>query len=812
MSSRTPKDRRSRSAVCRPNLHAPIWILFAFSFIGLFARSAEPARAQSADGYVAGAAVDAETGRPLPGVNVLVEGADRGAGAGPRGRFRLGPLDPGSYTLEARFVGYAPLSREVEVPAGDTASVRFALTPRTVGLEAVEVTARRETPGASEQLQKAAIQEANPRDGGELIRKMPGASAVRRGPVGLDPVVRGLRAGQVGVYVDGMRTMPAGPARMDSPLSHTGPSTMQSIEVAKGPYALTWGGSQLSAIRVETNDLFSVPRGERLNGQVKTGYDTNLNSYDLTGTADGRAGAFAYRLDAAYRRGDAYESGGGRRVPAHFLNREARAKMGYELGENQHLTAGGGYQRQDDVAYPGRLLDAQFFKSGRGRLGYEYTPGSAGLVRSVTAKAYGYQTLHTMNNEGKPTYQAGTFPDGSRRPPLRIAVNAAITTVGGRAATELALSPDLRLKLGADAYRAYRDAERPFQVVTKEGDLKTPGFYKSDQIWPGVTIADAGAFAQVTRLFGAVEATGTVRADAVWAGADEAQVTDTYLDIAEPGDGSLDTEQLDQQDLDVSGAVRLGAPLSEAWTLTAGGGTAVRTAGALERYADRFPSNKAQTSSEFIGDPTLDPERSWQADLELKARYDRAAVKVSGFARHLSDYITLEPAPDVEPMLPLPIFAEGPFRYTNGTATFYGGEASASWAALPSLTASASASYLWGRNLETNQPALGVAPLRGNLGLRWEPPEGRFYVEGTLEATAEQDRAAEVLGETPTGGSVTLDLKGGLDVGYGVSIEGGVTNLTDTDYVNHLNAKNPYAQTPIPEPGRVFFLGAAYSF
>jgi iron complex outermembrane receptor protein len=31
-----------------------------------------------------------------------------------------------------------------------------------------------------------------------------------------------------------------------------------------------------------------------------------------------------------------------------------------------------------------------------------------------------------------------------------------------------------------------------------------------------------------------------------------------------------------------------------------------------------------------------------------------------------------------------------------------------------------------------------------------------------------------------------------------------VTNLTDTDYVNHLNAKNPYVGTPIPEPGRVF--------
>jgi iron complex outermembrane receptor protein len=767
------------------------------------------AEAQST-GTLTGRVTDAETGRPLPGVNVIVDGADdgspRGTSTGPQGRFALESLPPGTYTVQARFVGYAPRSREVEVSAGGSVRVRFQLSPRTVGLEAVEVTARRGAREAAEQIQKAQIREANPRDAGELMRKIPGTSAVRRGPIGLDPVVRGLRETQVGVYVDGVRTFPAGPARMDSPLSHTGPSTMQSIEVSKGPYALTWGGGQLSAIRVETNGLFRVPRGEVLSGQVQSGYDTNFDSYDVTGAANGRTGAFAYRIDGAYRQGDAYQAGDGTRVPADLLNRELRAKVGYKLGDNQRLTAAGGYQQQDDVDYPGRLLNAEFFKSGRGRLGYEYASGQ-GLVRSVEAKAYGYQTLHTMNNEGKVTYASDDFPG----PPLRVSVNSDITTFGGRVATELVPAPDLRLTVGADGYRAYRDAERPFRVVMN-GEPMVPPFYESDQIWPGVTIADAGVFAQATRLFGPVEATATARADAVWAGTDEEQVTDVYLDIAEPGDGSLDPDALDQQELNVSGALMITALLSEAWSLSVGGGTAVRTASALERFADRFPANKAQTSAEFIGNPRLEPERSWQADLEVQARYDRVSFKVSGFARRLTNYITLEDAPDVEPMLPLPIFADGPFRYTNGTATFYGGETSASVAVLPSLTASATASYLWGKNLETNQPALGVAPLRGDLGLRWEPPEGRFYLESTVSAAAEQDRVATVLGETPTDGYVTLDLKGGVEVGRGVSLEGGVTNVTDVNYVNHLNAKDPYFGTPIPEPGRVFFVGATYDF
>jgi iron complex outermembrane receptor protein len=762
-------------------------------------------------GTITGRVTNAETGRPLPGVNVIVEGSGNGesplgASTGPQGGFTMEGLDAGTYTLRARFVGFAPRSQEVSVPAGETVRVQLALSARTVGLEAVEVTARRPAREAAEQIEAATIREASPRDAGELMRTIPGTGAVRRGPIGLDPVVRGLRETQVGVYVDGMRTFPAGPARMDSPLSHTGPSTMQSVEVAKGPYALTWGGGQLSAIRVETHDLFDVPRNEVLNGQVRSGYDTNVGSYDLTGTANGRSGPFAYRLDGAYRQGDAYEAGNGRTVPADFLNRELRAKVAYKLGDDQRLTAGGGYQRQDDVAYPGRLLNAKFFTSGRARLGYEYASGQ-GLVRSVTAKAYGYQTLHTMNNRGKVTYESENFPG----PPLRVAVTSDITTFGGRVATELAPAPNLRFKVGADGYRALRDAERPFQVVMN-GEPMVPPFYESEQIWPGVSIANTGVFGQATRLFGPVEATATARADAVWAGADEAQVTDVYLDIAEPGPGSLPTDALDQQELNVSGALMVTAPLSSAWSVSIGGGTAVRTASALERFSDRFPATKSQTSAEFIGNPRLDPERSWQADLELSARYDRAAVKVSGFARRIENYITLQDAPDVDPMLPLPIFAEGPFRYTNGTATFYGGETSASVAVRPSLTASVSGSYLWGKNLETDQPALGVTPLRGTLDLRWEPPEGRFYVESTLHATAEQDRVATVLGETPTDGYVTLDLQGGVELGRGVSLDGGVTNLTDASYVNHLNAANPYSGAPIPEPGRVFTTSLSVRF
>ena len=51
--------------------------------------------------------------------------------------------------------------------------------------------------------------------------------------------MRGLYAEQIGVFVDGTRTFAAGPARMDSGLSHVSPHALQALRVVRGRYALT---------------------------------------------------------------------------------------------------------------------------------------------------------------------------------------------------------------------------------------------------------------------------------------------------------------------------------------------------------------------------------------------------------------------------------------------------------------------------------------------------------------------------------------------------------------------------------------------
>lgn len=769
--------------------------LGAFLFLWLIAGIAQA----QPTGRVVGTVVEARTGTPLSGASVGIENTLFGAATDEAGQFTIDAVPAGAYTLTVRFIGYREARREVTVEAGATAEVRFELKTEPISMTSIEVAALRPDLQPEATLEERAVRETNPRDSGELLRILPGINAARRGPIGLDPNVRGLVESEVGAYVDGVRRFPAGPLRMDSQVSHFDPSTIDRVEIVKGPYALIWGAGNMGAIRVHTKTV--SPAAGLAHGFFRSSYDSNQDALGLSGALFGAEGPVTYWVHGAYREGDDYVSGQDDAVPGDYRTGEARGKVSYHLTPTSRVTVAGGYQDQRDIDFPGRLLDADFFEASDVSARYELSqPGD--VLRSLDALVYWHHVDHGMDNDEKPTRDAGTFPNGNPRPPLIIGVDAAMTNVGGRLAAELAPSGAWTITVGGDVYSANRDATRPFEAVMPNGNTVVPPFYVSDEIWPDVTITDAGVFVNGKRDVGSLTASGTVRIDQVWA--DAGRVSDAYL-----GHAGVTEADLEATETNLSGALTVSVPLARRWSLSLGVGSVVRTADALERYSDRFPASKAQTSAEFQGNPNLAPERSTQADVWLEGGFPRLRLSVNAFARKMDDYITLEPT-DLSPMLPLS--PSTVFRYVNGEATFYGGEASAAYALFDGWTVNVGGSYLWGEDTTLDEPALGVTPFSGDVGLRYETGGGRFFAEGVVHAVAEQDRVAATRGETLTDGYVTADLRAGFEVVRGVSLLAGVTNLTDAFYVNHLNAKNPFSGTPIPEPGRIFFTNLSLTF
>ena len=109
--------------------------LLLLSLIGLFAANT---RVHAQTGEVTGTVTDSTSGGPLPGVNVLIAGTQTGASTDAEGTFTIGGLQPGTYDLQASFVGYHTATRsDVQVRAGEATAVNIALSSRAVQLEEV---------------------------------------------------------------------------------------------------------------------------------------------------------------------------------------------------------------------------------------------------------------------------------------------------------------------------------------------------------------------------------------------------------------------------------------------------------------------------------------------------------------------------------------------------------------------------------------------------------------------------------------------------------------------------------------------------
>jgi iron complex outermembrane receptor protein len=497
------------------------------------------------------------------------------------------------------------------------------------------------------------------------------------------------------------------------------------------------------------------------------------------------------RVHGAWREGNDYTTGSGRSVPADFRSRELRGTVGYRLAPGSQLAASLGYQNQVDIDYPGRMMNADSFDAVNASARWSWQQ-SHGLLREAQVLGYYNTVEHGMDNEGKPTAQ----PDPSRMPPfaLNVEMPSSVDVIGGRMALKLDVPAAGRLEIGTDVYSALRSASR----TVRRRD--TGALLRSGMVWPDARITDAGLFTRMERTLGpGWQVAGTTRLDVVQA--DAGAVSNFFRTNV--------SSDLSSTETNVSAALTLSVTPATHWSLAFGVGSTARTADATERYADRLPTTKAQISAEFVGNPSLDSERNTQADVWLDAEYSRWSLSLNAFARRIDDYITLR-ATSLSPRM-----GDGPstvYEYANGSASFYGGEASTAYRLADALTARLRASYLWGRDHTVEEPAFGVAPLQGTGVLRYEPADGRYFVEGVVLLVDDQDRVATTRGETRTDGYATFDVKGRMAFSRSVALRLGVTNLTDVTYVNHLNAVNPYTGVPLAEPGREFFADLTVTF
>jgi outer membrane receptor protein involved in Fe transport len=130
-----------------------------------------------------------ETGMPLGGVNVILDGTTKGAVADFDGNYTFNDLENGTYTLTATFLGYAKFTQSVTVKGADI-SVNIIMNEDAQSLDQVIVTgvvnpkSKIESSISVSTMDVKSIEQSSPRSAGELFRNIPGIRAESSGGEG----------------------------------------------------------------------------------------------------------------------------------------------------------------------------------------------------------------------------------------------------------------------------------------------------------------------------------------------------------------------------------------------------------------------------------------------------------------------------------------------------------------------------------------------------------------------------------------------------------------------------------------------------
>jgi len=214
---------------------------------------------------------------------------------------------------------------------------------------------------------------------------------------------------------------------------------------------------------------------------------------------------------------------------------------------------------------------------------------------------------------------------------------------------------------------------------------------------------------------------------------------------------------------------------------------------------------------ELIGNPQIKPEVNNQADISFIYEQSRTHLQLDVFSAFLQDYISSEIREYLTPRLPN---SPGVRQYINLDKVLMSGFEFRWEQYLPHhLNFQMEMAYTYGKDLLTDEPLPEIAPLDLRLGISGHLIQNTLRPEVIFRHVKRQGRVAESYGETVTPGFSTLDLRITYDLIELFHIAGGVNNLFDVAYYEHLSRSvRDASMRPIYSPGRNFFLKVSVDF
>ncbi|MDX1546577.1 MAG: TonB-dependent receptor [Rhodothermales bacterium] len=741
-------------------------------------------------GQVLRGQVTTPEGEVLPTVQVVLPDLQRGTITDDTGRYVLAGLPRGTHAVEFRFVGFRTERRTVTL--GEAAvTLDVVLAPEPAELDEVLVTAEEQAEAMLRRsTHSVTVLDAETLEGlrgqtlGETLRELPGVTTLSTGPSIAKPVVRGLHSQRLvvlnaGVPQEGQQWGGEHAPEID-------PFAPARIEVIRGAAGVEHGiGAIGGVIRLERP---SLPASAPVRGRLL-----------VNGFSNNRQGA-----------GSLYLHGGPRAVPGLGWRLQTSLRKAGDARTPNHVVGNSAFEQFDAAVDVGYQRDRYRLKAYASHFGTEL-----GLFRG--AHIGNVDDLLRAIERGEPAV-AYDFSYGIDAPKQTIAHD--LLTLRGE--VRLGSGDWLEAQYGLqrnrraefDAHCRFCDdpgAEPAFRLTltTQSLDVKLRqrprgGFLgvvgvsgmsqgnvngETGYLIPNFRALTGGVFARETYVRGPLTLEAGARFDYRWM-------------RAFPRERLSQGAFVERIHRFASLSSVLGAiwRFREAWSVAANLGTAWRPPGVNELYNFGVHHGTAQFET---GNPGLDGERSYNADVTLRHLGERSRLEVSVFNNRMQDYIFL--FPEDEPRVTIRGTFPA-FRYAQTDAVLRGFDGSIGYDVAPFLTLSAVASVVRGRDREADDDLIFMPSDRLTLQSEIHLPDAGLFRENEMEIEAllvrEQDRFPEGVdfADPPPGYTLLgFHYRTALQVGavpVRLSLE--VENLLNTSYRDYLSRFRYF----IDDPGR----------
>jgi TonB-dependent receptor len=259
------------------------------------------ANAQSRKGTITGQITDV-SGAVLKGAKIAVAPSGVVVVSDVSGNFFVNGLDPGTYTLTISYVGFAPLTKTVELAAGQNASLNTQLSPQTQSLsvlvtaplasgEAAAVNEERSADNIIQSLPADVIRSLPNANMADALGRLPGVTLERDEGEGKYVQIRGTEPRLTNTTIDGMNVPSPESGVRQIKFDAIPADIVESVEINKTLEANMDGDGIGGSVNLVTKTAEDRPTLSVSGMGGYTPIDTGRGLTEMTGTVGRRFGA-----------------------------------------------------------------------------------------------------------------------------------------------------------------------------------------------------------------------------------------------------------------------------------------------------------------------------------------------------------------------------------------------------------------------------------------------------------------------------------------------------------------------------------------